>query len=565
MEDRTRLFRETLRHKLADPFLVRRYEGLYYDFPVKAPMTKAAAAAAAAAATTTMTTSGGLKGNDQENNEAPSNVKGGRTRLRLDTNEALKLTCFPWRLNRQQIDTGGDNRSNNDGGGDERTKTAVECGENKKREAQEEDEAPSCLFMCESHLELRHMQNTRWADGRLTKGVEYAKLALQVSSTEYTSLVPSSSCTNLALAKKAETCYREGLDMIPNHAGLCVAYGALCANDGRLELAKSMFIKALPTHSSPQYFNNDAAQDKDKGDTCVNETSYTSVEVPTATATATTTTVASSTVNTQHKLKQETVVHKNARLYLAAVEKRMEKEKLMPSSSLRHNHNHTNNNNNIKSGSMPVMSNRAEKALQDAITERDFLMGPPPPLHVISSSAHTSAGGASTASATIAGAMTSSEGTHLGHNHHRSNGYRGIVQKTYDLLEEPQTSKDEDGDHDGDDNIDDDDRRRRKRRKSARRHGRTKRRRSSYDRKGRRRRSEKYEKYDNEDGGDGSDNDSDESGCDRQRRRRRRKHKSSDRTANRCRSRQRRQSKSERKYARSSSSNRSSSSSKSSS
>ena len=42
------------------------------------------------------------------------------------------------------------------------------------------------------------------------------------------------------LLEKAESCYKQGLGLIPSHIGLLTAYSALCINDNRLLKAKQM-------------------------------------------------------------------------------------------------------------------------------------------------------------------------------------------------------------------------------------------------------------------------------------------------------------------------------------
>lgn len=65
-----------------------------------------------------------------------------------------------------------------------------------------------------TYLDLRRSQNSAWATSRLHDGVHLAKSGK---------------------LKEAETCYKEGLELDPSHAQLLVAYGALCANLGRVD------------------------------------------------------------------------------------------------------------------------------------------------------------------------------------------------------------------------------------------------------------------------------------------------------------------------------------------
>ena len=75
-----------------------------------------------------------------------------------------------------------------------------------------------------SYLDLRRVQNTEWATDRLREGVRFAKEGK---------------------ATKAEECYKEGIDLVPTHAPLFVAYGALCANLGRTREAIDKLEHAL--------------------------------------------------------------------------------------------------------------------------------------------------------------------------------------------------------------------------------------------------------------------------------------------------------------------------------
>lgn len=85
-----------------------------------------------------------------------------------------------------------------------------------------------------NYLTLRHKQNTEWAKSQFESGVSYAKAALVDKSEK-----------SQELAQKAEECYKKGLDMIPHHTRILTAYGALCINDGRYELAKELLQRAI--------------------------------------------------------------------------------------------------------------------------------------------------------------------------------------------------------------------------------------------------------------------------------------------------------------------------------
>lgn len=104
-------------------------------------------------------------------------------------------------------------------------------------------------------LSIRHDQNMNWAQRQLENGVKYAKEALLQQKRQTPSLQsqiyirgqhemegnPSVS----SLLQKAETCYKQGLDLIPHHIGLLTAYSALCINDNRLLKAKRMLLDVM--------------------------------------------------------------------------------------------------------------------------------------------------------------------------------------------------------------------------------------------------------------------------------------------------------------------------------
>ena len=75
-----------------------------------------------------------------------------------------------------------------------------------------------------SYLDLRRQQGDSWATSNLSAGVSLAKRGNW---------------------KEAETCYRQCLDLVPDHAPTLVAYGALCANLGRTQEAILKLKQAL--------------------------------------------------------------------------------------------------------------------------------------------------------------------------------------------------------------------------------------------------------------------------------------------------------------------------------
>mmetsp|Transcript_8159 Transcript_8159/g.11758 ORF Transcript_8159/g.11758 Transcript_8159/m.11758 type:complete len:423 (+) Transcript_8159:99-1367(+) len=75
-----------------------------------------------------------------------------------------------------------------------------------------------------SYLDLRRMQNVNWATRRMEDGIKLAKESNW---------------------RQAENCYKEGLDLVPTHAELWVAYGCLCANTGRVQEGIDKLERAL--------------------------------------------------------------------------------------------------------------------------------------------------------------------------------------------------------------------------------------------------------------------------------------------------------------------------------
>eukprot|EP01083_Nonionella_stella_P090117 251771_1 len=169
---------------------------------------------------------------------------------------------------------------------------------------------PPPALLGKSYLDLRHDQNMAWAQDRLDKGVSLARASLQPSTEN-----------KHALARKAEACYKEGLEMIPNHVGILTAYGALCANDGRLSLAKKMLEKAI----SQCEIKSSVSSTKD--------------------------------ANVPDKAS------KDATTYLSIVERKIEDLKRTDKKG---------------SNARVTLSNKGEKLLNDALAERAFLTGNDP-------------------------------------------------------------------------------------------------------------------------------------------------------------------------------------------
>lgn len=96
-----------------------------------------------------------------------------------------------------------------------------------------------------SYLDLRLSQNAAWGKSQLQRGVGHARKA-QTIQDEMHSVTEASAREY----KKAEQCYRDGLDLVPSHPELLVALGALCANlGGRDEEAADLLTRAVEVTS----------------------------------------------------------------------------------------------------------------------------------------------------------------------------------------------------------------------------------------------------------------------------------------------------------------------------
>lgn len=127
---------------------------------------------------------------DQSNHQAPINI-----------------SHIPWRIAYES--TNNDNNS-----ADDSTAAAINGGEHRT------------VLLKESYLDLRRQQNIAWAEDRLVEGISLAK-----HSKTY---------------RAAEKCYQQGLEVVPDHAPLHVAYGALVGSqEGRRDEALQMFDRAL--------------------------------------------------------------------------------------------------------------------------------------------------------------------------------------------------------------------------------------------------------------------------------------------------------------------------------
>ena len=173
-----------------------------------------------------------------------------------------------------------------------------------------------------NYLDLRARQNKSWATTRLKKGVEHAERAAATGN-------PPSTVTGEW--SKAEACYKEGLDLCPSHPELLVAYGALCANRGRDEEARRWLEKAVEV-------------------TIISTTADFAKEATSGTA-------------------------KNARIYLAEVEKRLMHSTPAMKSAFTSTSAYASST--VAGPSLPISryDARVEQRLRDALAERAFLSG----------------------------------------------------------------------------------------------------------------------------------------------------------------------------------------------
>lgn len=96
-----------------------------------------------------------------------------------------------------------------------------------------------------SYLDLRLSQNAAWAKSQLQLGVGHARKAQAIQDEMH--FVTEASAREY---KKAEQCYRDGLDLVPSHPELLVALGALCANlGGRDDEAADLLTRAVEVTS----------------------------------------------------------------------------------------------------------------------------------------------------------------------------------------------------------------------------------------------------------------------------------------------------------------------------
>ena len=277
--------RQDLINKLADPSLVLRYESLDHIHGSKSEQTN------------------------------------GEIDLRLNASEAMELT---------QMTNNANANGNANGNG-----TIQKLSSSPSPVVSYEYEYPSCW----NYLTLRHEQNSSWAQAQFDKGVSYAKAALHLDLSAENSNIHVNSNSNSnsnghVLMRKAEVCYKEGLEMIPQHVQILTAFGALCINDGRLEMARDLLEKAIRCgqEEEEQAVNDDSSFGMSHTRTCT---------------------------GTDGTLE-------DAKTYLSVVESKLHAREKMELAS--------------KKGQRLALSNKAEQAMNDALAERAFTEGEDPKL-----------------------------------------------------------------------------------------------------------------------------------------------------------------------------------------
>lgn len=336
-----------LRVDINDPSIVHRYELAYYRHEDTANRSLS----------TPSTTSSSIHNNklqsngyDQNIDNRHSNNENNNVDFRLTTLEAHALTHYPWKIQyvdetHHQNDDANDIAASNDITNENRREDTPQIQHSStakikppskvQQSSSLSSESSSIHFPNIHYLQLRHAQNHNWAEERLQKGVEYAKLALQQQQQSSLSKQTNkqhhhttsriSSSTYNQLIQKAEKCYKDGLEMIPHHVGLLTAYGALCANDDeRLDTAKSLLLQAIKE------------QDRQEGQEQQKD---------------------------QQEKKGYSVHVGNAKVYLQTVETKMEI-----------NARQTAERYKVSSSSSMTLSQRADKALQDALMEKALMM-----------------------------------------------------------------------------------------------------------------------------------------------------------------------------------------------
>lgn len=207
--------RQDLIHKLFDPSIVKRYE-MTHDDSGDTRRISAAEGKGRSRQQEEQTTITHNHHQQQQQTHDTTNERGGTFHFSLNPAAAMALTVTE--------------------------QTATSIAVSKSTRTPPVPISRAVQYPSWNYLTLRHKQNTTWAESQFELGVSLAKSALVVDDD------PSSENRHQQqkeLMQKAEECYKKGLDMIPHHSRILTAYGALCINDGRLELAQELLQRAI--------------------------------------------------------------------------------------------------------------------------------------------------------------------------------------------------------------------------------------------------------------------------------------------------------------------------------
>ena len=229
---RTNQARKSIRSKLFDPCTICRYETIYYSQNDDNTETAETAETAEKAEKDEISTNNSNNIARRNSNAASiPNSQSYSDGIRLNQNDAMKLSFVPWQIKIKKETA-------------MMTIDKQSCKDNNKSSRSFPSSFISVCYPPWNYLTIRHEQNYNWAQSQLEKGVEYAKTALQQQQQQQQT-VSSTSLSSSLLLEKAESCYKQGLGLIPSHIGLLTAYSALCINDNRLLKAKQMLIGAI--------------------------------------------------------------------------------------------------------------------------------------------------------------------------------------------------------------------------------------------------------------------------------------------------------------------------------
>mmetsp|Transcript_20862 Transcript_20862/g.45494 ORF Transcript_20862/g.45494 Transcript_20862/m.45494 type:complete len:534 (-) Transcript_20862:158-1759(-) len=268
--------------------------------------------------------------------------------IRISRSEAASLSSIPWKRFGGPLDT---TSSRNCCESNSHLNPATDNNHSNRNDARHASTSRRGRHNLDapiySYVDLRLSQNMSWANHQLRSGVVHAKRAqtMQEDSPSIDSAMRE--------YKKAEKCYRDGLDLVPSHPELLVAYGALCANLNRDEEAVEILTKAVKyTCTEESKVGCEMGAAETKGHSSNREK------------------------NEESAKEAQLSTGKNARQYLAEVTRRLatNSKQVSSTSGLARINRFTS-----PSTAPTVMRKggeaRAEQARRDALAERAFLSG----------------------------------------------------------------------------------------------------------------------------------------------------------------------------------------------